>query len=163
MPEATVNDSTPEEEPPTSERGGETEQDAPSDAEELREDAKEEIQRAADSEPERHEAQDGPKATPTQHDAEAVTAAGTPSGEAQEALQEKLEAQQREQQEQQRASDRKDEEAEGHRTARELVAEGEAPLAPLPGRAEPADDGGSPAQPADSDEVQDDQEQASAR
>ncbi len=160
MPDdATVNESAPEEEPPTSERGGETEQDAPSDAAELREDAKEEIQQAADSEPERHEAQDGPKATPTQHEAEAVTAAGTPSGEAQEALQEKLEAREEEQQE---SSDRNDEESEGHRTARELVAEGEAPLAPLPGRAEPADDGGSPAEPADSDEVQDEQEQASA-
>jgi hypothetical protein len=159
MPDdATVNDSAPEEKPPTSERGGETEQDAPSDAAELREDAKEEIQQAAESEPERHEAQDGPKATPTQHEAEAVTASGTPSGEAQEALQEKLEAQGEEE-----TPDGKDEESEGHRTARELVAEGEAPLAPLPGRAEPADDGGSPAEPAESDEVQDDQEQASAR
>ena len=161
MPDdATVNESAPEETAPTTERGGETEQEAPSDAAELREDAKEEIQRAAESEPGRHEAQDGPKATPSQHDAEAATAAGTPSREAQEALQERL-------QEEAAAKSEKDEDDNSsgsgqHRTAREMVAEGEAPLAPLPGRAEPADEGGSPARAADADDVQDDQEEASA-
>ena len=157
MPDdATVNESAPEgTTPPTSERGGETEQEAPADAAELREDAKEEIQRAAESEPDRHEAQDGPKATPTQHEAEAVTAEGTPSDEAQEALQQRLDAEHR-------SSDHNGDRTGRHRTARELVAEGEAPLAPLPGRAEPADEGGSPAEPADADEVQDAQEEASS-
>lgn len=152
------DDATVNEEAPDSAAEARTDQEGktPADATELRRDAKEDIARAAAAEPERHEAQQGPKATPTQHDANAATAAGTPSREAQEAFRRKLE------QEQDAKGESGGGESGERRTAKDMVTEGVAPLAPLPGRAEPADqDTASPADPADAEELQEHQEQVS--
>lgn len=151
LDDATANEEAPDSATEArSDQGGE----APADASELREDVKEEIARAVDADRERHEAQEGPKATPTQREAEAVTAARTPSQQAQEALQDTLRREQQSEQQSSAGTPR-------HRTAKQVVAEGEAPLAPLPGRAEPAHKDGSPAHPDRAEEVQQAQEEAS--
>jgi hypothetical protein len=55
-------------------------------------DVQEQIRQAADEGPGRHDRDAGAMATPTQHEAEAVTAARTPSRAAEQALEERLEA-----------------------------------------------------------------------
>lgn len=113
--DATVNEAAPDDAAGArSESGSTTDQDAHADAAELREDVKDEIKRAADSESTRHEAQDGPKATPTQREADAATAAGIPSEEAVQALRDRLQAES--------GGDGEGGQGSAYRTAREIVA-----------------------------------------
>ena len=137
----TVNESAP----------AEGSDEGPDGADEVRHDAAAEMKQAvADAEESadsRDERQGPPRTTPTLYEAQRATAAGTPSEEAGKQVRaEFAESREKEQ-------DPDDTRRERHRTAKEIVADGEGPLAPLPGRAEPADqDTGSP---ADADQADD--------
>ena len=152
MPEDAPDDATVNESAPTDSEGAKGSEGEGT--EEVRHDAAAELKEAvAETEAgsagsgERTPEQGPPRTTPTLYEAQEATAAATPSEEAGKHVRAQF-AEEREK-EQESGSGTKGR----HRSARELVNEGEAPLAPLPGRAEPADqDAGSPADAEETEE-----------